>query len=54
MSMYRSRADDGDASLVGHLDHLPGLGLGDALSDDGDGVDLETQLNETFMFGYAL
>lgn len=52
--MYRSRADDGDASLVGHLDHLPGLGLGDSFSYDGDGVDLETQSNETFMFGNKL
>ena len=43
LSAYRSRADDSDAFLVGHLDYLPRLSFGDSLGYDGDGVDLKTQ-----------
>lgn len=46
MASYCSGADDGDTFLISHLDYLPRLCFRNALSYDGDGVDLKTELGD--------
>lgn len=40
---YRSRANDGDTLLVCHFDELSCQGFWDALSNDGNGTDLDIE-----------
>lgn len=46
LAAYRSGANDSDAFLISHLNYLPCLSFRDALSYDGNSVDLKTQLDK--------